>query len=142
MKITLVSAVTRLGQSLNDALCERTARVPAPSADSNCDVVHTNKRCRSRHCDVQFQSGLTIYNQIGGSLGTPHRHRCYIPQGCPLSVVLLNALGAVWTRAVRAEVPQASPETYADDTTIYASGSAALKHCQRALEQKHQLWVL
>ena len=32
MKVTLINAVTWLGLSLNDALCERTMRVPAPSA--------------------------------------------------------------------------------------------------------------
>ena len=32
MKITLINAVTWLGLSLNDALCERTFRVPTPSA--------------------------------------------------------------------------------------------------------------
>eukprot|EP00973_Karenia_brevis_P013336 1810849-Karenia_brevis.AAC.1 len=39
-----------------------------------------------------------------------------IPQGCPLSVILLNALMSIWAKAVEAEVPTAECEEYADDT--------------------------
>ena len=41
-------------------------------------------------------------------------------QGCPISVVLLNALVSVWTKAVEAEVPLATPDAFADDTGALA----------------------
>eukprot|EP00973_Karenia_brevis_P085195 11825339-Karenia_brevis.AAC.1 len=39
-----------------------------------------------------------------------------ILQGCPLSVILLNALVSVWAKAVEQEVSTAQCEAYADDT--------------------------
>ena len=44
-----------------------------------------------------------------------------ILQGCPLSVVLLNALVSIWARAVEVEVPEAEPAAYVDDTSILAN---------------------
>eukprot|EP00973_Karenia_brevis_P020205 2773056-Karenia_brevis.AAC.1 len=32
---------------------------------------------------VNFLERLSIYNNISGSLGQPHKHLCGIPQGCP-----------------------------------------------------------
>eukprot|EP00973_Karenia_brevis_P031718 4377644-Karenia_brevis.AAC.1 len=39
-----------------------------------------------------------------------------ILQGCPISVVLLNALVSVWAKSVEGEVGNCSAEAFADDT--------------------------
>ncbi|KAJ9455223.1 hypothetical protein DIPPA_28544 [Diplonema papillatum] len=44
-----------------------------------------------------------------------------ILQGCPLSVILINALLSIVLRAVSARVPDVSSESLADDATLFAS---------------------
>eukprot|EP00973_Karenia_brevis_P094607 12423316-Karenia_brevis.AAC.1 len=54
--------------------------------------------------------------RCGLSVGAPFAATNGILQGCPLSVVLLNALISVWLSAVAEEVNKAVPQAYADDT--------------------------
>ena len=42
---------------------------------------------------ARYMSNLQIYNLVGGSLGMGHKHPCGIPQGCPLSMMLITYLG-------------------------------------------------
>ena len=51
-----------------------------------------------------------------------------ILQGCPLSVVLLNALVAVWSNAVDMEVAGARAESYADDTQALVATRSGITH--------------
>ena len=51
-----------------------------------------------------------------GSVGSEFKATNGILQGCPLSVVLLNALIAVWAKAVNEEIPGAVADAYVDDT--------------------------
>jgi hypothetical protein len=48
-----------------------------------------------------------------------------ILQGCPLSVILINALLSVLMKAVAAEAPGVSTESYADDATLLSRLSRA-----------------
>ena len=48
-------------------------------------------------------------------------------QGCPLSVMLLNALLSVWCVAVATEIPVTKPFAYADDTTVVAEVHSAVQ---------------
>ena len=73
--------------------------------------------------------------KVGGGIGTAFRPTNGILQGCPLSVILINLLQSVWTRAVRAETA-ASPTSYADDATLLgtrpaveAAGELTLQFC-------------
>ncbi|KAJ9440356.1 RNA-directed DNA polymerase from mobile element jockey [Diplonema papillatum] len=52
-------------------------------------------------------------------------------QGCPLSVILINALLSIVLRAVSARVPEVSSESLADDATLFAAAEAEL---QRAVD--------
>ncbi|KAJ9469098.1 Retrovirus-related Pol polyprotein from type-2 retrotransposable element R2DM [Diplonema papillatum] len=54
-----------------------------------------------------------------------------ILQGCPLSVILINALLSIVLRAVSARVPEVSSESLADDATLFAAAEAEL---QRAVD--------
>eukprot|EP00660_Eupelagonema_oceanica_P000665 gene665-biopygen12615 len=46
-----------------------------------------------------------------------------ILQGCPVSVICLNALIAVWAKTVEAEAPEVKTAAYADDKWMMALGS-------------------
>jgi hypothetical protein len=48
-------------------------------------------------------------------------------QGCPLSVLMLNLLVCIWSNAVAAEVPTATPRAYADDTGARAPDVASIQ---------------
>ncbi|KAJ9441747.1 RNA-directed DNA polymerase from mobile element jockey [Diplonema papillatum] len=47
-----------------------------------------------------------------------------ILQGCPLSVILINALLSIVLRAVSARVPEVSSESLADDATLFAAAES------------------
>lgn len=47
--------------------------------------------------------------RCGGGCGREFRSTNGILQGCPISVLYLNALISIWIRAVSAEVPKTSP---------------------------------
>ena len=71
------------------------------------------------HTYEVFQQKLVVHNQIGSSLGTPHQHRCSIPQGCPFSMTLIALLMKPWISYMRQE--QLTPRVLADDLFIYAT---------------------
>ena len=50
-----------------------------------------------------------------------------ILQGCPISIVLINALLSVLSRAIVAEVEHAAPRSYADDLYLLSHVRAALQ---------------
>ena len=64
--------------------------------------------------------------RCGGSLGQEFQATSGILQGCPLSIILLNAMVSVWCRALSAEVPASSPGAYVDDTVALASRPGVL----------------
>ena len=45
---------------------------------------------------IQFQEKALIFNSISGALGRPHRHKCGIPQGCPLSMLFVSSHLGAW----------------------------------------------
>eukprot|EP00973_Karenia_brevis_P086178 11951573-Karenia_brevis.AAC.1 len=59
--------------------------------------------------------------RVTGAVGREFRSTNGILQGCPLSVVFLIALVAIWCKAVRNEVPEAATYAYTDDTGPMAS---------------------
>eukprot|EP00662_Eupelagonemidae_sp_cell21_P056944 gene56944-biopygen61147 len=73
-----------------------------------------------------------------GGLGEEFFATNGILQGCPLSGAALNALVAVWAKAVAAEVPDAETDAYADDTYITSHGENA---SFEAVEKGHALTV-
>ena len=65
--------------------------------------------------------------RLGASVGDEWQATNGILQGCPLSVFLLNALMAVWSRAVEAEVAGAQAVSYADDPYILGHSAATVQ---------------
>eukprot|EP00973_Karenia_brevis_P072949 10133401-Karenia_brevis.AAC.1 len=52
----------------------------------------------------------------GAGIGSPFRATDGIMQGCPLSVILLHLLVAIWLRIVFAEVENSQAQAYADES--------------------------
>ncbi|CAE8623234.1 unnamed protein product [Polarella glacialis] len=65
--------------------------------------------------------------KVAGGIGKEFSSTNGIPQGCPVSVVLLNALLSVWTQSVENEIPEACPSAFADDTGATVSSRGALQ---------------
>jgi hypothetical protein len=67
-----------------------------------------------------FQEDLSIFNAIAGGLGMPYKRRTGIPQGCPLSMVIVALILRPWM----IEIMQLGmkPRTLADDILIIAQG--------------------
>ena len=53
--------------------------------------------------------------KVGGMVGAEFRSTNGILQGCPLSVILLNAYVQTWANLIRAKCPGVQPKAYADD---------------------------
>eukprot|EP00660_Eupelagonema_oceanica_P019398 gene19398-biopygen2095 len=81
-------------------------------------------------------TGLRRQFKIGtsGAVGEPFFASNGVLQGCPVSVVALNALLSVWTRAVEAEAPGTHAVSYADDQWQTADGRTAAD-VERTLQQ-------
>eukprot|EP00973_Karenia_brevis_P003449 475534-Karenia_brevis.AAC.1 len=43
-----------------------------------------------------YHEHVWVYHSFNNNLGTAHRHRCGIPQGCPLSMVFVSLLLRAW----------------------------------------------
>ena len=48
-----------------------------------------------------MMENCTIYNAVAGGLGEGHTHPCGIPQGCPLSMMLIAFLLRPWICQIR-----------------------------------------
>ena len=63
-----------------------------------------------------YYGGLSQRFRMGKSVGKEFCTTNGILQGCPLSIILLNALVSVWCRAVKEETPQVAVHAFVDDT--------------------------
>ncbi|KAJ9456836.1 Retrovirus-related Pol polyprotein from type-1 retrotransposable element R2 [Diplonema papillatum] len=61
---------------------------------------------------------LRRWFKLPAGLGKEFKATNGILQGCPLSVIFLNALVSVWMYLVEEEVPGAEPQAFADDTEV------------------------
>eukprot|EP00973_Karenia_brevis_P056295 7830142-Karenia_brevis.AAC.1 len=58
--------------------------------------------------------------KISGCVGRAYTSTNGILQGCPLSIILLNALISVWCYALKEETPDVQAAAYVDDTGAVA----------------------
>lgn len=65
--------------------------------------------------------------KIRGSVGEAFRATNGIMQGCPLSVLLLNAIVSVLTRVLEAHVPDIAAASYVDDITLQVRAAEKLQ---------------
>merc|ERR1712197_13010 len=86
-----------------------------------------------------YQHDLVIHNQIGPAIGQPHRHRCSIPQGCPLSMALVALLMRPWILTMREQ--QVEPRVLADDLFLYANRQFHASKMVNGMNMSRQYFV-
>ena len=77
---------------------------------------------------------LRRHMKVLGTAGEDFQATNGILQGCALSVIVLNAVVAVWDRAVRAEA-QVRTNAYADDTKVMSEDAKAVQEGVRLTEE-------
>ena len=84
---------------------------------------------------TKFIEALKIHNTIPGGIGTPCTRQCGIPQGCPLSMLMIAILMTPWVQMAKAN--NTSPKVLADDILLLASGEHCTKHFANMLDKTH-----
>ena len=72
-----------------------------------------------------FLENLRVYNTVCGHVGEPHAHPCGIPQGCPLSMLMVAFMFRPWVNMVK--TLGGVPRVLADDILVAAHGPAHLQ---------------
>eukprot|EP00973_Karenia_brevis_P038859 5364129-Karenia_brevis.AAC.1 len=81
---------------------------------------------------INYQEQANIYFSFAGHIGSPHKHRCGIPQGCPFSMMIIALLLRPWHLLIRAA--RVIPRSLADDLLILASGPFVLHTFEKAVK--------
>eukprot|EP00973_Karenia_brevis_P076976 10689113-Karenia_brevis.AAC.1 len=50
---------------------------------------------------INYHEQVLMYNSFAGNIGAAHRHRCGIPQGCPMSMCFISLLLRPWLLQMR-----------------------------------------
>ena len=61
----------------------------------------------------RFQEALMVHTALANSIGMPYRRGCSIPQGCPLSMMIVALMMRPWVMMLRAMRVEA--KVFADD---------------------------
>jgi hypothetical protein len=86
---------------------------------------------------TRFMEGVSVYNTIGRGVGQPYTRRCGIPQGCPMSMMLIALLLRPWTIAM--DTVGVIPRILADDLLILSWGEHHLQSMRHALDMTHDI---
>ena len=73
--------------------------------------------------------GLTTMNAVAGGLGEPYKRFMGIPQGCPMSMMVIMLLLRAWI--VEMGATDVKPRDLADDLLMVASGE---QHCTQIID--------
>ena len=65
--------------------------------------------------------------KLGSSISAPLNACNGTPQGCPLSILSVNALMSIWCKVLRAEAPQVRAGCFIDDRSLRSGQAEALK---------------
>eukprot|EP00973_Karenia_brevis_P084253 11692159-Karenia_brevis.AAC.1 len=68
---------------------------------------------------INYQEQAQIYFSFAGHIGTPHKHLCGIPQGCPFSMMVIALLLRPWH--LLAKAARVIPRALADDLLLLAT---------------------
>ena len=91
---------------------------------------HSNFPPRLLCAYTSFINNISVQNSICGHVGDPHQHACGIPQGCPLSMLMVAFLMKPWVE-LTASVG-CSPRVLADDILVAAHGTDHQRHFHHA----------
>ena len=78
-----------------------------------------------------------MYNYLAGGMGEPHKRRCGIPQGCPVSMAMVALTMRPWLIMMRT-VGDITCYILADDVLILAIGPRMIGKLARALNKTHK----
>jgi hypothetical protein len=67
---------------------------------------------------LRFMDSLKVRNSLAGALGAPYQPEAGIPQGCPLSMMMIAYRLRPWIMKMRAM--QVTPRVLADDILLFA----------------------
>ena len=85
---------------------------------------------------MRFQEGLATYNTVVGGLGDPYGKMCGLPQGDPLSMMMVAILMRTWVVLMKEE--GVMPSLLVDDIMVVAEGIDMLRKFSRAMDTTHQ----
>eukprot|EP00973_Karenia_brevis_P069344 9641906-Karenia_brevis.AAC.1 len=74
----------------------------------------------------KMYGSLRRHLRCGDGIGRNFSATNGILQGCPVSVIMLNAIMMVWAKAVESEVPHTETRTYADDLQAVTRSRASI----------------
>jgi hypothetical protein len=83
----------------------------------------------------RFQEGLKVHNSLAGSIGHAYVRTCSIPQGCPLSMMIVAIMMRPWLSMIKEMGLQ--PKVLADDVLVLAQGKSMLSRLARGLNATH-----
>ena len=84
----------------------------------------------------RYQERLLVHNRLAGGIGQPYRRQCSIPQGCPLSMMIMALIMRPWLQ--KTKELNVEPKVLADDVLIIATGSRIIKRLARAIDAAHE----
>ena len=89
---------------------------------------------------LRFHRKLEVYNGIAGGLGKAYHKECSIPQGCPLSMMIIALMLRPWMLQMLATIPSplAYPRLLADDMLLYAVGETHFSFFLTAVSAANQ----
>ena len=83
---------------------------------------------------------LAAYNVLAGGIGIPHKRKCGIPQGCPLSMVMVALIMRPWIILMR-KVQGIACYILADDVLVWAEGELMVGQLTKALNTTHEEYL-
>ena len=87
----------------------------------------------------RFQEELTTMNTIMGGVGQPYKKPCGIPQGDPLSMMMVALLMRAWVIMMREM--EAMPSLLVDDILIISKGKNVKENFEKALTATHEYLI-
>ena len=85
---------------------------------------------------LRFQEELETVNTIVGGLGRPYKRRCGIPQGDPLSMLMVALLMRAWVSKMK--TMDVKPSLLVDDILVIAEGKDMALKFKKAMDATHQ----
>ena len=84
---------------------------------------------------AEFLENLQLHNCIAGGVGTAYHRQCGIPQGCPLSMMIVALIMRPWAMFMRCH--EVVCYILADDVLITAAGDRMYDNFALALNTTH-----
>ena len=82
-----------------------------------------------------YIENLLLYNCLAGGVGRPHKRKCGIPQGCPLSMMMVALIMRPWIELMK--TVGVACIILADDVLILAQGRWMLSLFAKAIDLTH-----